>query len=266
MAKRKLPKNKGTNLNNGLGAEKPSPLDVLNIRPISHWPWPRIVGAVLQERSMSHSSAVFYDFWSIAQQGLPLMKMPYGRTDAVRNKLAIELLKTDFTHLLMLDIDHKHPWDIVQRFARWVLADPGKKVIGGLNFRRGAPYDPCCYIMGQDGKLYPPVEWEAGLIRVDAIGTGSILIAREVFETIPPPWFYNDYTRVWEDEWPGEDIGFSKLCREYGFEMWVDTTTTSPHLIDAAIDESSFREYLADQQNPAPILSLTEFEQEIGRV
>jgi hypothetical protein len=224
------------------------PLKVLEIRPISSWPWPRIVGGVLMERAMGHADDVFFDFWSIAQQGLPLMKIPYGRTDVVRNRMAMELLKSNFTHLLMLDIDHKHLWSIVQRLARWVVADPKKLVVGGLNFRRGAPYDPCCFLEGADGKLYPPAEWEQGLIRMDAIGTGSVLISREVFERIPPPWFFNDYSRAWEDEWPGEDIGFSKLCRENGIELWVDTTTTSPHMIDAYVDESSFRQYLADHE------------------
>lgn len=262
MAKRKA-NNKGRHIKNGRGAANLSPEEVLSMKPISAWPYPRVVGAVLQERSMSHASHVFYDFWSIAQQGLPIMKMPYGRTDMVRNKLAIELLKTDFTHLLMLDVDHKHPWDIVQRLSRWVLLDPKKLVIGGLNFRRGPPYDPCCYLRGKDGKLYPPVEWTPGLIRVDAIGTGSILIAREVFERLPPPWFYNDYSRVWEDEWPGEDLGFSQLCRDNGIEMWVDTTTTSPHMIDGWVDETSFRQYLADHEQGTARMSIEEFEREL---
>jgi hypothetical protein len=224
------------------------PLDVLNVQPIAAWPWPRIVAFVPQFPAGPHTDDVFYSFWAIAQQGLPILTIPYGRTDMVRNRAALGLLRSDFTHVLMLDWDHKHPWNIVQRLARWVVADPNKLVVGGLNFRRGAPYDPCCYLLGNDGLLYPPVEWEKGLIQVDAIGTGSLLIAREVFELTEPPWFFNDYSRVWMDQWPGEDIGFSKKCREANIPLWVDTTTTSPHMIDAVVDESSYREYLADHE------------------
>ena len=73
-------------------------------------------------------------------------------------------------------------------------------------------------------------------MKVDRLGTGSILIAREVFETIPPPWFVNDYSQGWRDAWPGEDIGFNKLCKEHGIKLWVDVTVTSPHITPAIID------------------------------
>lgn len=224
--------------------EKEELFKVLDTKPIAAWPWPRVVAGVLQERAMSHSDDVFYNFWAIAQQGLPVIPMPYGRTDVTRNKMAIQLLRSDHTHLLMLDIDHKHPWDIVQRLARWVLADKEIKVVGGINFRRSAPFEPCAGYWGNDDLWYPPTEWKPGLLKVDMLGTGSILIAREVFELIPPPWFYNDYSMAWKDIWPGEDIMFSKLCNEYGIDLYVDTTTTSPHLADSLIGEGTFKQHL----------------------
>lgn len=229
--------------------------DLLRVRktletlPISAWEWPRIVAFVPQFPALPHADDVFYGFWAIAQQGLPIMQISYGRTDLVRNRAAMLLLQSDFTHVLMLDADHQHPPHVTQLLARWVLDDPTRLVVGGLNFRRGEPYDPCAYLRGEDGLLYPPSEWQRGLVEVDAIGTGSLLIAREAFERIEPPWFFNDYSMVMEDRWPGEDIGFSKKCNEAGIKLWVDTTTTSPHMIDAVVDESSYRDYLADHQH-----------------
>jgi hypothetical protein len=235
-------------------------MDVLSIQPVSAWPWPRVAIFVPQFPAIPHGDDVFYDFWAIAQQGTPIMKIPYGRTDVVRNRAALALLQSTFTHVLMLDQDHKHPWDVVQRLCRWVVADPNKLVVSALNFRRGAPYDPCVYLEGHDHMLYPPAEWEQGLIKVDAVGTGTLLIAREVFEILEPPWFWNDYSRVMEDRWPGEDLGFSRKCGEAGIELWCDTTLTSPHMIDAFVDESSYRQYMADHD--AEILSLEEFERQ----
>jgi hypothetical protein len=219
-------------------------MEVLKLGPIEAWPYPRIVVGVPQERAMSYSSQVFYDFWSIAAQGVPIIRIPYNRIDVVRNKMAIELLRSEMTHLLMLDIDHKHPKNIVRRLASWVIAHPEVQVVGGLNFRRGEPFDPCCGFWGNDGKFYPPAEWEKGLIKVDIVGTGSIMIAREVFELIPPPWFSFDYSEVWADIWPGEDIGFSKLCNKYGVNLYVDTTVTSPHMIDAMVTDETFKNHL----------------------
>jgi hypothetical protein len=166
------------------------------------------------------------------------------------------------THLLMLDIDHKHPPNIIQRLARWTLQEPFAKVVGGLNFRRSKPFDPTCGFWGDDGKYYPPASWQQGLIKVDALGTGSILIAREVFEQIEPPWFRFDYSRVWADEWPGEDLGFSKLCNEHGIDLYVDTTVTSPHMKAAMITEESFKEYLKTSEEGT--LSYDEFMERVA--
>lgn len=217
--------------------------------------WPRPVLGVLFERSLSHADKVVYPLLGIAQQGFPFIQIPYGRTDLVRNKMALHLLKSSFTHLIMLDVDHVHPTDIVHRLMHWFVKLPDLKVVGGLNFRRGEPYDPCAFIRGDDGKYYPMSEWPDGLVEVDALGTGCIAIAREAFETIPPPWFYNDYSKVMDDVWPGEDIGFAMECAKYGIKQYVDTTITSPHLIDAVVDRNSFDAFIADKGYQSTSLS-----------
>ena len=150
---------------------------------------------------MSYADDTFYAFWRIAMQGMPILQLPYDRTDIARNKMAAETLKTEYTHLLMLDIDHIHPWNIAQRLAKWVLLKPEVQVVVGLNFKRGKPYNPCCGFYNDKGEFGTPTNWEPGLMKVDMIGTGSILIAREVFEIIPPPWFTVDYSQVWQDVW-----------------------------------------------------------------
>lgn len=219
---------------------------VLNTLPIAGWKYPKILLGVLLERSISYADQVFHQFMQIAAQGVPFIRLPYSRTDVARNKMATALLNSDYTHLIMLDIDHAHPINIVQQLSRWVMTNPERLVVGGLNFKRSFPHDACCFML-KDGGVYSPAEWDKGLIKVDAIGTGSILISREAFERIEPPWFFNLYDDAWRDEWPGEDMGFSQKCREAGIDMWVDTTCTSPHITDRAIDESDFREALKDR-------------------
>ena len=214
--------------------------------PIPTWDYPKIVVGLLLERSISYADEVIPWIVGLAQQGIPFLKFPYGRTDLVRNKMALSLLQSDFTHLLMLDIDHVHPMDIAYRLGRWVIANPDIQVVGGLNFRRSAPYDPCCFIKAEDGTLRSPVEWDQGLVAVDALGTGTILINRNVFTQLEPPWFFNDYSEIMSDIWPGEDMGFSKLCNKAGIKMFVDTTTTSPHIAHGTIQEDTFRAYVAE--------------------
>jgi hypothetical protein len=206
--------------------------------------WPRPVVAIPMERTISYADKVFWPFLAIAQQGWPFIRFNYGRTDLVRNKYAQHLLASHFTHLVMLDVDHIHPDDIVQRLMSNFVENPDLKVVGGLNFRRGEPFEPCAFVRGDDGTYYSIADWERGsLMKVDAVGTGSIAIAREVFEMMEPPWFWNDYSRAMDDAWPGEDMGFSANCQKLGIEMYVDTRITSPHLIDAVVDELAFLEY-----------------------
>ena len=231
--------------------------NLLNTLPIASWQWPRVMLVVLKERAISYADEVFDNLWQIAAMGVQPLFINYSRTDLARNKIAQNLLASDFTHVIMLDIDHKHPIDIVQRLARWFLVDAladekdkkNVQIVGGLNFRRSSPHDPCCHLMGTDGQVYAPAQWQQGLMQVDAIGTGSIMIAREVFETIQPPWFFNTYDRAWADVWPGEDMGFSRKCREYGVKMHIDTTTTSPHIAARLIGEPDFRAAIEQQGN-----------------
>ena len=223
----------------------------LSTFPIMSWAYPRVLLGVPLERTVSYASGVFPRFMEIASQGVAFVKQDYTRTDLARNRFAMKLLESEFTHLLMLDLDHVHPVDIVQRLARWPMMNPEIQVVGGLNYRRSEPYEPCCFIRGETGELAAPATWTPGLMEVDYLGTGSILIAREVFEKIEPPWFYNIYDdeQRWADTWPGEDIGFNEKCKAAGVKMYVDTTTTSPHCGDRLIGDATFRAYLQAHPN-----------------
>ena len=211
------------------------------------------------ERAISDASLVFWRFMEIASQGVAFVKQDYTRTDLARNRLAMRLLESNYTHLLMLDLDHTHPADIVQRLARFPLMNPEIKIVGGLNFRRSEPYEPCAFIRNGDGSLGAPADWNGGLMEVDYLGTGSILIAREVFEQIEPPWFFNiyDHEGKWEDQWPGEDIGFNEKAKEAGFKMYLDTSTTSPHVASRLIGAQTFRNYLT--QHPEKYRKIEDF-------
>ena len=219
-----------------------NPLEVLNIFPVKNWEYPRILVAILVERCLSDADKILKPFMDLARTGVDYVVPPYGRTDIVRNKLGLTVLSTDYTHILMLDNDHIHPSDIIHKLARWILLAKTEEeeplVIGGLNFTRMPPFYPCAFIKPEGQKKFLPItKYKRGLIPVDAVGTGSILISRRVFEKFQPPWFFNIYDEVAYDNWPGEDIGFSMRCRENGIQSWVDTTVSSPHVTATVVTE-----------------------------
>jgi hypothetical protein len=224
-------------------------LKILNVRPISSWSYPRILVGIPIERAISYADKVFHQFLQIAMNGPSIARLPYGRVDVVRNKLATELLTSTYSHVLMLDIDHIHPSDIIQRMAANVILDPSIKVLSGWNYRRGKPYDPIPAMRDEHGRRLMIETWEPGLIKVDEVGGGSLLVHRSVFEEMEPPWFFNIYDKIWENDYPGEDIGFSRKCNHYGIKMYADTTITSPHCIEGTVTEETFRRYWATHKN-----------------
>ena len=201
------------------------------------------------ERYMS--TRAFLQFWQIAQQGFPLLARNYSRCDIHRNEYGRLMLNNRrFSHLIMLDSDHTHPPDVVQRLAQSAAQHPDKLVIGGLNFRRTEPFDPCIFKYDPAGKLRQPVKWGKGLLEVDVLGHGCVIIAREVFERIPPPWWLYEYNGDYSDPskeypFPSDDVGFSLLCAKHGIKLWCDTTLTSPHIGETLVGPEPFKEYLA---------------------
>jgi hypothetical protein len=197
------------------------------------------------------SASVFACFWGIAQRGWPIFERGPGRTDVNRNLFAHWILETDYTHLMMLDTDHLHAPSIIERHAARVLEDPDRRVISGMHFRRGEPFDPLAFVFGPDQQLHPLVEWPQGCIEVHALGHGSLLVHRSVFETIDPPWWGYEYGHAAEQVYPTEDMYFCYLCRSAGIKLWVDTTISSPHLIENAVTEDVYRAWLS--QHPEKI-------------
>ena len=80
-----------------------------------------------------------------------------------------------------------------------------------------------------------------------------MLIAREVFETLEEPWFNYEYPGG--DFTPGTDMSFSAKCREAGIRLWVDGSTTSPHLGVKEIGQDEYREYVARQQGKTVLVT-----------
>lgn len=228
---------------------------VLGALPIRAWPWPRILVHIPMFPSLPFAADVFYDFMAIATQGPAFVDAGYNKVELAREKGCQKLMDSDFTHILMLDADHKHPHDIIQRLARWVIDDPEKLIIGGLNFRRGEPYDPCAFVNDEKGGYGTLYNWSPGLVKVDYIGMGSVLIAREALEQIEKPWFHFHYPDGKADNgWYSEDVHFCRKANAVGIQIYCDTTTTSPHMISAYVDENTFRNYVEQNKDKAEII------------
>ena len=113
------------------------------------------------------------------------------------------------------------------------LLSRNKDIVTGVYWSKSNPPVPLLF----RGHMRGPFEdWKVGdFIKVDAAGMGLVLIKTKVFKAIPFPWFSEDYVYHDLDEAttrnPGttSDLYFYKKARDYGFEIWADTTVQALH-------------------------------------
>lgn len=167
------------------------------------------------------------------------------RTDVARNRLAKafrHLSKDPNDVLIMLDCDHVHPIDIVERLANH---PPELGVVGALAFSRGAPHFPCFFMRNtKTGNTMNPLEFTGGVMKGVIVGTGAIAIRRWVFDKIADagykaPFFYEYRDEMFETgNFQSEDVTFGLICEKLGIPHYCDTGLITPHLTATAIDET----------------------------
>jgi hypothetical protein len=131
-----------------------------------------------------------------------------------RQQLVDEALETSCTHILWIDSDMKFPSDTI---AQLLSAD--KSIVAGNYSTRVEPFRPVAF--KSSANLDSRVYGGNGLEKVYAVGSGLMLVKREVYESIPRPHYSvswnNDYTSL-----VGEDIYFCDKAAKHGHDVYVD--------------------------------------------
>ena len=152
--------------------------------------------------------------------------------DLNRNSMIHNFLKSTKEWLLFIDSDMKPMKNLIS------MATHGKKIISGLTtvMQKDVPYplimrkakdkETVCYSIVTVKDLDSAVD---GVIKVDGVGTGCLLIHREVFEKIEPPWFKFEMDKNGE-ALLSEDYYFSEKATANGFDMFVDCNQQVGHL------------------------------------
>ena len=157
---------------------------------------------------------------------------------AERNRLVKAFLESDCTHMLCLDADLGWHSEVVKKFI-----DYDEPFVAGVYPSR----KETCFVfrpaLKEDGSIR---QSEKGLLEMEYIPAGFMLIRREVFEAIIAKFpelyfkpklpegnpedghcFFN--TEIWEGEFWGEDYYFCRKAREAGYKIWVDPTVQFNH-------------------------------------
>ena len=135
------------------------------------------------------------------------------------------LSRPQYDYLIMIDSDNVPPLNLLN------LVDYQKDIVGVLycGFQKGMII-PFVMKAGKDG-LYKVMDLndKKGLVECDAIGTGVIVIKREVLEKVRHP-FRNEYDAD-GIKLMGLDFNFCKRAKEQGFKVYAHLDYVTSHWV-----------------------------------
>ena len=152
-----------------------------------------------------------------------------------RNRICKELLAGDDDYLLSIDSDNppkKNPLDLL--FL-------GKDIVGyptRMHSAQGALYNTFITNEDDDYQAVYPVDFgsDSGLMKIGAVGTGCVLIKREVIEALWPFPFELLLDETGTHKVLGSDLHFCKKARGKGFEIWAHFEYCCSHYKCADLD------------------------------
>lgn len=160
--------------------------------------------------------------------------------DANRNRMVDRFLDDEEAEwLYMNDSDVVPPEDILH------MIDHDKYIVSGtVCIRKGMVPQPLILKDDNDGG-YEVVDMEQyidsfreddGLVDVDAVGTGCLLIHRSVLENMEAPYFKFEYDDKGDLAF-GEDLYFAREADDRGYDMFVDTSKLCKHFKTVDLSE-----------------------------
>lgn len=171
--------------------------------------------------------------------------------DANRNKMVKEFLENeDNEWLLMVDNDVVPPGDILK------MVDYGEKVVSAtVTIKKDGVPHPVIVKQRDDGKFrrmsmdeYRDEVADNGLVEVDGLGTGCLLIHRSVLEEMSPPWFKFIYNEDGTLKL-GEDFYFSERAKDLDEPLYVTSEFVCSHY--RKTDLTEFAQIVAEAENAA---------------
>jgi len=155
--------------------------------------------------------------------------------DKMREVLADELQTIEPDYILWLDADQLYPMETIPKLAKHI--DSGHLVVGGVTPDKHTSKPMVYRFLNDIGSCARDKNFEVsrGLVKVDAMGFGGIMMAPEVLKRIKPPYFPRDWDEAMQS-YVGEDFGFYNKCRKAGIDVWCDTDLHYSHMVGTAVN------------------------------
>jgi len=166
--------------------------------------------------------------YSVGRYRMALLTCDGAYQDKIKDMMATKALGVNPDYILWLDADQTYPANTPEVLMRHI--DSGKDVVGGLVPHRTTG-NPNVWKNIPDSHLYQPREVypNDGLIKVDGMGFGGVMMTPKVFSKMPYPWFRMSWDNEINDR-IGMDFVFYANCKRTGIDVWCDTDLVFGHL------------------------------------
>jgi len=166
--------------------------------------------------------------------------------DDARNTFIETAFENDCDYVFFMDTDMTFRKGTLALMLRHMLNIKEDKpfVLGGVYCNRGSDFRWHVYewVEEKDGWKSMTFPLNEGLKKVDAIGTGCMLIDMNVFKILKWPWFEYQYKRfenadgsIKEKDRLSEDMVFCRKCQVFDIPIYADTEITCGHMLSAQV-------------------------------
>lgn len=183
----------------------------------------------LAVRSYMSSWTLGYYSRLVKPEGSRLVLCEGSAVHGQRNRICRQITPKD-DWVFFLDDDMIFEPDTLMR-----LLSANVPIIGGLYLTRRPPYYSAAGWKNPDGsaRFLSAEDMNSGkVLEVDWVGTGCMLIRREVFEVLEYPWF--EAGRIHPDEM-SEDVWFCWKAKQAGLRVYIDTSVRLGHRVEAYV-------------------------------
>jgi hypothetical protein len=193
--------------------------------------------------------------WTLGAYGIGAASFTYDShpISLARNIAVEEFLKSEkFTHLFFIDGDTVPKADVIVRLLQcnkpivsgWYLSRGGSGLPVVLKITGDKLPDSMFGIVKNDidfpqwrayglkELLTAEKEKDTGLIKVDGVGAGCLLIRREALPHLEKPYFFED---PFKEKSFGEDLFFGLNCKIHGVPIYVDLNSFCAHFASGLI-------------------------------
>lgn len=168
--------------------------------------------------------------------------LPGNLVYIARDILAAKAVAAKTDYIMWLDSDMVFSPDLIKQLYQF----RDKKIISGIYFRRGAPFNPVLYkeIHVRNTVNDPEsVEYDDyprnSLFKVAATGFGGLLMETHIADEI-----FNKYGTCFEPiHTLGEDVSFCYRAKELGYDTWCHSGIQLGHRYMSVSNESTFEAY-----------------------